>query len=106
MCGRLKLSNLQLFLLASPLTCGKLSGSVGNEDHVTAAECGSGVVLKLQQHNCTEVTTPFPNFIPKGVTNPGILDISPFEVPGFNNCCPRTAPFFPVHDNEKDRCLR
>lgn len=40
--------NLQPFLLASPLTCGKLLGSVGNEVHVTAAECGSGVVLKLK----------------------------------------------------------
>uniref|UniRef100_A0A2D4JPQ1 Uncharacterized protein n=1 Tax=Micrurus lemniscatus lemniscatus TaxID=129467 RepID=A0A2D4JPQ1_MICLE len=85
--GRLKTEQPATFPDGLSTDLWKLSGSVGNEDRVTAAECGSGVVLKLQQHNYTEVTTPFPNFIPKGVTSPGILYQSPFEVPGLNNSC-------------------
>lgn len=49
--------------LASPLTCGKLAESVGNDDHVTVADYGSAEVATAQWQR-----TAFLSVITMGVT--------------------------------------
>lgn len=48
----------------------KLSGSVGNKNHMTAAD-HLGTVM--QQYGSTEGATTMPNFSPMGIMGPGFL---------------------------------